>query len=111
MQELIHALLHLTREIREEREQRKHENAILCRLAEMERNIMAAFDDVKLELGAINGTTTEIATDIDELIKLIATPGGMSEAQAQEVLADLKGISTTLKGVAAKYPVPPSEPA
>lgn len=70
---------------------------------------MAAFDDIKKELGAINETTNEIASDLDELIATIGQPGGLTEAQAQEVVADLQGISTTLKGVAAKYPVPAPE--
>lgn len=76
-------------------------------LLEMEKRIMAAIDDVRAELGKINATTNEIAADIDELITKIGQPGGMSEAEAQEVVESLKGVSTTLQGVAAKYPVPP----
>lgn len=85
--------------------------AILHRLAEMEEKIMSAFDDVKAELGTINGVTNEIAADIDEMIGIISTPGGMTEAQAQEVLTGMKDLSATLKNVASKYPVPTPPPA
>lgn len=72
---------------------------------------MSAFTDVKTELGVINTTTNEIATDIDELIAKLTQPGGMSEAEAAEVVTELRAVSTTLKGVASKYPaVPPVEP-
>ena len=67
---------------------------------------MAAFDDLKAELGVLNGTTNEIAADIDELIARLGQSGGLTEAQAQEIIADLRGHSETLKGVAAKYPAP-----
>lgn len=85
----------------------KH-NVLLNRLDKLENKIMAAFEDIKKELGVINETTSEIASDIDELITKIGT--GMTDAQAQEVVTDLQGISTTLKGVAAKYPAPTPPP-
>lgn len=100
---LAKAIIGLTDELRELR--CGQQNAILTRLAAMESKIMSAFDDIKKELGTINETTNEIASDIDELITKIGT--GMTDAQAQEVVTDLQGISTTLKGVAAKYPAPP----
>lgn len=74
---------------------------------------MAAIDDIRVELGKINAKTTEIASDIDELIAGIKP--GMSDVEAQEVVDGLRGISKTLEGVAAKYPapqiIPPTEPA
>lgn len=110
LDQLVHALSHLAHELREDREQRKHDNnkTILQRLAQMEKNIMAAMDDIRLELGKINSQTTEIAGDIDELIAKVGT--AMTEAEVQEVITGLKGISTTLEGVAAKYPAPPVTP-
>jgi methyl-accepting chemotaxis protein len=107
---LVHAISHLVHEMREDREQRRHDNnkAILERLAQLEKNIMAAMDDIRLELGKINAQTTEIASDIDELIAKVGA--GMTEAEVTEVIDGLKGISSTLEGVAAKYPVPPVEP-
>lgn len=75
-------------------------------LKEMEGRIMAAFDDLKKELGVINGTTNEIAADIDELITKLSSPNGLTEAQAAEIVADLQSTSTALKGIAAKYPAP-----
>lgn len=80
-------------------------------LQQMERNIMAAFEDLKVVLGEINGTTNEIATDIDELIAKLSQPGGLTEAQAQEIVTDLRGHSETLKAVASKYPPPTPPPA
>lgn len=77
-------------------------------LKEMERRIMAAYEDLKSVLGEINGTTNEIASDLDELIAKLSQPGGLTEAQAQEIVSDLSGHSTTLKNVAAKYPAPPA---
>lgn len=71
---------------------------------------MAAFDDLKAELGVINGTTNEIAADLDEVIAQLSNPRGLTEAQAQEIVSDLKSTSTTLKGIAAKYPAPPTPP-
>lgn len=74
---------------------------------------MAAFDDLKAELGVINGTTNEIAADLDEVIAKLNNPGGLTEAQAQEIVNDLRSTSTTLKGIATKYPAvvtpPPPE--
>lgn len=71
---------------------------------------MSAFADVKLELGVINEATNEIASDIDDLIALMTKPGGMTEAEAVEVVSDLRGVSEKLKGIAAKHPAPPAEP-
>jgi len=79
-------------------------------MLKLEKNIMAAFEDIKRELGVINGTTNEIAADIDELIAKLSQTGGVTEAQAQEIVTDLQGLSTTLKGVASKYPVQPPPP-
>ena len=83
---------------------------IETKLYEIERNIMPVLDDIKRELGVINGTTNEIAADIDELITKISG-GGLTEAEAQSIVTDLQGLSTTLKGVAEKYPVVPPPPA
>lgn len=103
-QALTKAVNGLTDELRELRVGQT--NAILTRLQQMEKNIMAAIDQVREELGVINGVTTEIASDIDELIANSVKPG-MTDAEAAEVVEALKGVSTTLKGVAAKYPAPP----
>lgn len=80
----------------------------LCDLQQLENKIMAAFEDLKAVLGEINGTTNEIASDIDEIIAKLNQPGGLTEAQAQEIVTDLRGHSDTLKAVAAKYPAPPA---
>lgn len=89
-------------------ENSNNNQAILNRLAQIERNIMAAFEDLKTVLGEINGTTNEIAADLDEVIAKLNQPGGLTEAQAQEIVDDLRRHSDTLKGVAAKYPAPPA---
>jgi hypothetical protein len=62
-------------------------------------------------LAAINTTTNEIASDIDELIAAIGKPGGLTEAEAETVVADLRGLSATLKDVAARHPAPPEPEA
>lgn len=101
---LAKAICALTCAVQELGSNDRQTQAILKRLAEMDKKIMSAFTDVKEELGIINGTTNEIAADIDELIAGSIKPG-MTEAEAAEVVADLRGLSTTLKGVAAKHPV------
>ena len=100
---LVDAVKDLTRALREAGGNDKQTQAILKRMDEMETHIMAAIDDIRKELGVINGVTNEIAADIDELITKIGT--GMTDAEAQEVVAGLKEVSATLTGVAAKYPV------
>lgn len=107
---LSNAILLLTCELKELREDKQ--TAVLFRIAQLEDKIMAAYENLKAILGEINGTTNEIADDVDEVIAKLSNPGGLTEAQAQEIIRDLGGASTKLKEVAAKYPVPtpPAEP-
>jgi septal ring factor EnvC (AmiA/AmiB activator) len=84
--------------------------------------IMAVLDDLKTELSTINATTNDIATalteanaDIDEILTRLAQPGGLTEAEAQQLLTDLRGAKDTIatqasaaQAVAAKWPLPPA---
>lgn len=62
---------------------------------------MAKVDDLKAELVAINETTNEIASDIDDLMKRVS--GGLSAAEADEVNAELVALRDRLTGVAALH--------
>lgn len=100
---LVHALSHLVHELREDREQRKHDNnkAILNRLAQMEEKIMATqkeiAEDLKLVLAQQVKTAGEIAllqeaqtvaiAKIVELEALIAEGGTVTQELIDAVAA------------------------
>lgn len=134
-QELIHALLHLTHEMREDREQRKHENAILCRLADMERNIMSKLSDYlgsqktwnarqEASVDSIVASQAGIVGDVAELVRLIAelqnSPGGVTpedaatidelQAKGEALTSKVEGVASALAALDAERPpvVPPT---
>jgi peptidoglycan hydrolase CwlO-like protein len=78
-------------------------NEVLKKLNNMptKQEFQAAFDQ-------INEATNNIAADIDRLSSQIGS--GMSEADQQDVLNQLSGISTKLRDIASKTPEQPTEP-
>lgn len=119
-QELIHALLHLVHEMREDREQRKHENVILRRLAEMENNLMIKVSEVKAAVAQFKTQNrealAEIGTKIADLNKqiadLIAGVGDpevtdeVFEQDLRDLAADAKALADIVPGTPT--PEPPS---
>lgn len=70
-------------------------------------------DAIKAELSAINESTNNIAADLDRLADQIT--GGLTSAEADSVVSELKSTSEQLKAIAAKNPetgepTPPVEP-
>ena len=63
---------------------------------------MAAIDDLRAELVEINGTTNELATDVDDLLLLVGD-GSLTPTQVQEVKDTLAALKTSLQAVAAKH--------
>ncbi len=62
--------------------------------------IMTKLDDITAQLDAIDAQTNEIAADIDKLIAGGLT--GLSEADADAVIARLTATADTLRTIAAK---------
>lgn len=127
LDQLVHALSHLTHELREDREQRKHDNnkAILERLAQMERNIMATqkelAGDLALVLAQQVKTAGEIAAvqeaqnvalkKIADLEALIA--GGAGDTVTQELIDAVAAVKAQAQIVDELIPdvvPPPVEP-
>lgn len=73
-----------------------------------QETIMARVDDLKAELVAANEATNEIASDVDDLAKRLAS-GVLTEAETSEVQAELVALKTRLQSVAAVHT--PSSPA
>jgi chromosome segregation ATPase len=59
-------------------------------------------DAIKAELSAINESTNNIAADLDRLADQIT--GGLTAAEAESVVSELKSTSEQLKAIAAKNP-------
>jgi hypothetical protein len=74
-------------------------------------SIMATFDELKTELVSLNATTTELASDIDDLIAKVEgnTNKVLTVAEANEILDGLRATSQGLKAVAARW-TPDSQP-
>lgn len=68
-------------------------------------HIMSKMDDLEAELVTANDTTNEIASDLDALIAQSVKPG-LSEAEADQLKADIQAFNTRLRGVADKYTAP-----
>jgi hypothetical protein len=64
------------------------------------RTVMALIDDLRTELAAINETTNELATDIDDLIARIGQPGA---TVTQADVDQLKTLSAALRSTADKH--------
>jgi hypothetical protein len=67
-------------------------------------------DQIKEQLSGINDATNNIAADLERLAGQIA--GGLSEAEADSVVAELKTTADKLKAIADinAEPTPPAEP-
>lgn len=83
---------------------------LLNRIFLQGKKIMAAVDDMRAELGAINEATNEIASDVEALINRVPESGGLSAADAQAIRGEMAAVKDKLKGVAAQYPVVVVEP-
>ena len=70
-------------------------------------SLMAKADEMLADLQEANATTNEIADDLDALLAQQAA-GGLTPAQADEVAAKIKELGVRMRGVADKYPVPPT---
>jgi len=70
-------------------------------------SLMAKADEMLADLQEANATTTEIADDLDALLAKQAA-GGLSPEEATAVDDQIKALGVKLRGVAAKYPVPPT---
>ncbi len=64
---------------------------------------MAKVDDLKAELEAANAVTNEIASDVQDLLAKLTTPGGLSDAEADDVKAQIAALTERLRGVAASH--------
>jgi cell division protein FtsB len=65
------------------------------------RKTLAKVDELKAELVEANATTNEIATDVDDLVARLS--GGLSEAEADDVKAELVALKGRLQAVAAVH--------
>ncbi len=63
---------------------------------------MAAIDDLRAELVAINDTTNELAVDVDDLLALVGE-GSLTPAQVEEVKGTLASLKASLLAVASKH--------
>jgi hypothetical protein len=64
------------------------------------RTIMALIDDLRTELATINTTTTELASDIDDLLLRIGEPGS---TVTQADVDQLRTLSAALRSTADKH--------
>ena len=70
---------------------------------ELKAEFAALFTDIK-------DSIANVAADIDRLADSVDPAGGLTEAEAEELLSELRGISATAKATADKTPEEPIEP-
>lgn len=80
---------------------------ILTEMAKTKEEIKAEFQAGFTE---IRSSIANVAADIDRLVENTNPSGGLTEAEVEEQLAELRSISADLKTVADKQPEPPVEP-
>ena len=80
-------------------------NALLRVEARLEW-LMTQIDDMRSVLGRINAATTELASDVTEMLNILKN--NPTPAQIQEVIDGMSTVAATLENTAAQYPAPPT---
>jgi hypothetical protein len=81
----------------------KLENIMAKTKEELKAEFQAGFTEIK-------DSIANVAADIDRLVENTNPTGGLTEAEVEEQLTELRAISTSLKAVADKTPETPAEP-
>lgn len=71
---------------------------------------MGLAEDFQTKLGELSAAITDIADDITQLLAAVVPAGGLTDAEATSLLADLTTKVDALKAAAAQYPAPPPTP-
>lgn len=122
LNQLVHALSHLTHELREDREQRKHDNnkAILERLAQMEKHIMASQAETAAELRLANTQLRKLIEDTSGLqpamdalkaqiviLEALVAAGSATAEELAAAVAETKALVQTVDDNIPERPVLP----
>ena len=92
----------------------KKADKIIIELLKIQNQMAKTKEELKAEFSVmfteIKDSIANVAADIDRLADSVDPVGGLTEAEAEELLAELRGISATAKATADKTPEEPTEP-
>lgn len=87
---------------------------IFNELIKIQNQMAKTKEELKAEFQAgfteIQESIADVAADIDRLVENTNPAGGLTEAEVEEQLIQLRTLSTSLKEVANKVQNPPTEP-
>ena len=87
---------------------------IISKIFKIEIEMAKTKDELKAEFasgfGELKTSLANIAADIDRLIAGTEPQGGLTEAEVEEQLTELRSVSAALKLASEKVPEPPVEP-
>jgi hypothetical protein len=80
--------------------------ALFLLVQDLKESIMAKFADVSQAIAAINAATNDLSARVTAALEAIKP--GITEAEADEVVAELNSVATALAGIAAdpNNPIP-----
>ena len=86
-------------------------NKIFSQLLKLEEIMAKTSEELKAEFAAgfadIGAAISDVASDLDTLIAGTVPQGGLTEAEVEEQLTQLRGFRDSLQQVANKFPAQP----